>query len=56
MLKLYEKLSLQLDNIFESNRGYCAIQPGIYPSDWVKNVRKRIDMLRLIFFYKFCPI
>lgn len=29
MLKLYEKLSLQLDNIFESNRGYCAIQPEI---------------------------
>ena len=35
-LKLYDKYSLQLDNICESNWGYDAMHPGIFPSDWVK--------------------
>ena len=35
-LKLYEKYSLQLGNIFESNWGYSAMHPGIFPTEWVK--------------------
>ena len=33
---LYDKYSLQLGNIFESNWGYGAIHPGTFPTDWVK--------------------
>ena len=32
-LKLYEKYSLQLGNLFESNWGYSALHPGIFPTD-----------------------
>ena len=35
-LKLYEKYSLQLGNIFESNWRYGTIHPGKFPTDWVK--------------------
>ena len=33
---MYEKYSLQLGNIFESNWGYGAMYPGTFPTDWVK--------------------
>ena len=47
-LKVYEKYSLQLDNMFESNWGYGAMHPGIFLADWVKpSGTEEMDMVRL---------
>ena len=41
--KLYEKYSLLLGKIFESNEVYGAMYPKPFPTDWVKPSGMKVD-------------